>query len=142
MIPDLDGKWTGELIYDESFGRLANEILFFVMEIRRKGDEFKGTSVDIDGVGINPSEAMIKGFLEEKHINFVKEYKTIEKTEFNSVVFNPSNKKGAEITFSGFFNAETGAFEGEWVSLSDFMSYNNDVPGSFRGGSWTMRKDT
>ncbi len=141
MTPDLNGKWTGELIYDESFGKLANEILFFVIDISWKGDEFRGVCVDVDGIGLNPSEARIRGFLEAEKINFVKEYKTIVATEFNSSVFNPANRKGAEMSFSGSYNSATKEFEGEWISLTDFITFNNNVPGGFRGGRWRMRKE-
>jgi hypothetical protein len=141
MTPDLNGKWTGELIYDESFGKLANEILFFVIDISRKGDEIRGVSVDVDGVGLNPSEATITGFLDEEKINFVKEYKTIVATEFSAAVFNPANRKGAEMSFSGSYNPAAKEFEGEWISFTDFITFNNNVPGGFRGGRWRMRKE-
>lgn len=140
-MPDLNGKWTGELIYDESFGQLANEVLFFVIEISRLGDEFKGVSIDVDGVGINPSEAKVIGFLDEGQINFVKEYKSIVKTDFNAPVFDHSNKQGGEISFFGTFNSLAKEFEGEWISLTDFVTFNNNVPGSFKGGTWKMRKE-
>ncbi|MES2681739.1 MAG: hypothetical protein V4635_17725 [Bacteroidota bacterium] len=141
MTPDLNGKWTGELVYDESFGKLANEVLFFVLEISKKGDEFRGSSVDVDGVGVNPAEARIRGFSDGGKINFVKEYKAIIETEFNSAVFNPANRKGAEMSFSGSYNSTANEFEGEWISLTDFITFNNNIPGGFRGGRWRMRKE-
>jgi len=141
MIPDLNGKWTGELIYDESFGKLANEKLFFLIEINRLGDEFKGICFDIDGIGIYPSEAKVNGFLDDAQINFVKEYKSIVKTDMDSPIMNPANKRSAEISFSGTYNSFAGEFEGEWISLTDFVVFNNNSPGSFKGGTWKMRKE-
>ena len=75
MMPDLNGKWMCELIYDESFGRLAHESMLFMIDFKKEGDELIGNSVDIDGIGMYPSKAKISGFVSNQQINFVKEYK-------------------------------------------------------------------
>jgi len=140
MMPDLDGKWTGELIYDDSFGKLAHETLFFVVVIDKTGDEFKGIYLDIDGIGMNASEARVMGFVQQEYINFVKECRSANYSEKDNGILNPENKQGSQISFSGFFNDSSHEFEGEWISFTDFRAFNNNVPGQFKGGTWRMRK--
>ncbi len=141
MSPNLDGKWTGELVYNNSFGVLANEKLLFVIEITQVNLEFTGTSFDIDGIGINPTAAVVKGFVDGDQINFVKEYKSSVKNEFNTSFFNTAYLKGAEISFSGVYDLASNAFEGEWVNLSDFLIFDPLALKALKGGSWRMSRD-
>jgi hypothetical protein len=139
---DLNGKWIGELIYDESFGQIAHEVLFFVVELTGQGDEFRGVSVDVDGVGMVPVEADISGFTDNNCIYFMKEYKPFEQSNIKTGLFPLNSKKSCGCSFSGTFNEATKEIEGEWISFNEFIAFNNNIPGPFRGGTWRMRKES
>lgn len=139
MMPDLNGKWMGELIYDESFGRLANEAMLFMVDIKKNDDEFKGISVDVDGIGMYPAEAKVNGFVADGQINFVKEYQQSTGSEKTNADLSRNSR--SEISFSGAFNANNNEFEGTWISLSEFRSFNNNAPGPFKGGTWRMKRE-
>ena len=141
MIPDLNGRWTGKLTYGASFGQLAQEALFFTIDIEQQGDEFTGTSRDIDGIGLSPYEASVQGFTDGTQINFVKEYKFPVLFVQEQAGSSNTDHQAAEASFSGSYNAQTAEFEGDWIILSGYTLLGNVFFERDNGGSWSMRKE-
>lgn len=129
------------MTYGASFGQLAQESLFFTLEIGQHTDEFTGTARDVDGIGLSPFEAQVKGFTDGEQINFVKQYKA-------PVLFAPGTSvsstagEEAEASFVGSYNAQTGEFEGEWIILSGYTLLGNVFFERENGGTWSMKRDT
>ena len=141
-MPELEGKWLGKIIYGHSFGELENEALIFTLNLSRTGDEFSGTSIDVDGIGINPNHARIKGFMDEDSINFVKQYTLPPKLGLNQkLVDTDTNKLGPEISFTGIFNPATGEYSGEWIILISFNVLGNVFFEKDNGGWWSMKRE-
>lgn len=140
MSQDLNGRWTGKLTYGASFGQLAQEVLFFTLDVEQEGDEFTGTARDVDGIGLSPYESQVKGFTDGDQINFVKEYKVPVVSAHNQRV-HAAEEQGAEASFSGSYNAQTGEFEGEWIILSGYTILGNVFFERENGGSWSMKKE-
>lgn len=142
MKPDINGKWTGELVYGPNFGKLEHEALVFTLDVEQHGDEFIGISRDVDGVGINPYAADVDGFVDEEQINFVREYYPPALFGYeNGSVTATTGGPATEISFSGTYNAATGEYEGEWILLSDYTVYGNVFFDRNNGGTWRMKRE-
>lgn len=140
MEPDINGKWTGKLIYGSNFGLLEHEVLFFVLDIIQEMDEFSGTSRDVDGIGISPFETRLKGFLEAGNINFVKEYQVpVLASPYHSAPIHEAQP--TEISFSGSYNPMTEEYEGDWILLSEYVMCGNVFYEKENGGTWSMKRE-
>lgn len=139
-MPELSEKWLCKLIYGQSFGKLENEPLIFTLDIITKGNEFIGISTDIDGIGINPNPANVKGFIDGDIINFVKEYTlpVLSGTDQK----NREEKKGPEISFTGCYDVISGEYSGEWIVISSFEILGTVFFEKNNGGYWSMQPET
>lgn len=139
---NLNGRWTGKLIYGNSFGPLEHEALFFTLDLEQKGDEITGTLRDVDGIGLSPYEHKIKGFVDGTLINFVKAYQSpvLFEEPVGSEATEP--RPDTEVSFSGTYDAATGEYEGEWIIVSGYILYGDVFFESDNGGTWRMRRDT
>ncbi len=142
MSQELNGRWTGKLTYGASFGHLAQESLFFTLNLVQKADEFTGTARDEDGIGLSPYLASVKGFVDGEQINFVKEYKLpLVAAQGQSGHSDQDQDPASEASFWGTYNAQTGEFEGEWIILSSYTLLGNVFFERENGGTWRMKRD-
>lgn len=137
-MPDMNGDWLGNLIYGPGFGELEHEALFFTLQLRENGDGFSGVARDVDGLGMHSDPAVVHGFVDDGHINFVKRYVTDVPADAHFPAVVAANEKGPEISFTGFWDSERREFSGDWVVLQSYLEYGT-VFYETTGGTWRMR---
>ena len=132
-LPDMNGKWSGVLLYGKMYRERENAELYFSIDlITTEEDEFEGTSNDLKGVGMNPDSAVVKGFVDENRISFVLQYKSMHRMNKDGGVDVDNDKPGPEIFYTGNFNHSRQEYEGDWA-----IERNSKSGGS---GTWRMAK--
>ncbi|RYZ31093.1 MAG: hypothetical protein EOO10_00355 [Chitinophagaceae bacterium] len=138
----LSGQWLGEFIYGSEFGdELHGEKVSFRLFLRDKGNyEFEGTSVDIEGIHANFDEAIIKGFMDDHHISFTKEYSTyyVIDEEGNSTI---DKGQAPRLSYSGEFNYNLKKFSGDWELIANEKLFGDGSFVDIFTGTWEMMKD-
>ena len=71
---NINGKWTGTIIYGKEYRVHQNKEVYFDLDINQDAEKIKGTAIDIGGFGTNPDPAKIIGTVVDKKINFIKQY--------------------------------------------------------------------
>ena len=139
--PSITGKWRVTIIYGSQYKTLAGKKLQCLMELRDTGDgQFEGIAKDLEGLGMNPFEAKITGFLEGENISFVKQYKHSGNTDADGVFHVDETKPGKDVQYSGRYNPHYGYFIGEWVIEVYRIKKGKDLTYSSKG-NWAMKKE-
>jgi len=136
---NIQGSWTGTIVYGKRYLELENAILYFEMEIFQSGNTISGTSIDIAGPGTSPDSANISGTYAEGQIAFVKQYASLHYLKKAETIVD-RRKAGFKIQYSGTFDKNAMAFMGDWTIKARFW-FLGLIPFSRTAkGTWTMRR--
>ncbi|QJB32139.1 hypothetical protein HF324_12365 [Chitinophaga oryzae] len=137
-MPDFSmaGKWCGYYILGQGYSdALFGKKVKFELELHDIGnEEFEGRCTDFYD---KPApQAMVKGYIENDFINFIKEYDG----PFTSSVENPTTTWTPPINYTGYYDAAQETFFGEWEHMGD----THETPlGTYTegcAGIWNMKK--
>lgn len=136
---NLEGKWIGTLTYGESYGKWAGETLQFEMQLTEHNNLITGTSTDIQGWGLNPSPAEIRGEQSGNSITFIKQYRSFQLAGSPNLIIK--RQKGPEIIYSGVYIEDERSFQGEWT-IKVKHTFFGLIPLNRRSsGTWTMERN-
>ena len=137
------GQWLGYFLYGPEYGEKLHgekvEFRFFINSC--SNGTFEGTSVDLEGVGANFEQAIIKGFLDNDLISFTKSYPHYHAID---AFGNTSVYKDLEhpvIHYEGIHNRRTNTFSGKWELCMDIGPAGDFWVEELMTGTWEMRKD-
>lgn len=109
------GFYKGILTYGKSYRQFEGEELTFdLMIMKTEGDKFNAMSRDVEGFGINSSDAVIKGVYSDEYIIFKKRYESSLTMTKNGDFVEDSSQKGPQIHYFGTYNDDQDEFEGKW----------------------------
>ena len=111
---EINGNWTGVIIYGKEYREHENKELFFDAQINQKGNNFSGISTDTAGVGMNSDKAILNGTINDKQIEFIKQYDSYHYYYKEQIVIDRS-RKGPIIQYKGIFDKGDNCFKGEWL---------------------------
>ena len=135
---NISGQWTGSITYGKEYGDLAGNSVRFNMELTQNEHEISGISKDLDGVGVNPDPAEIKGELIEDEINFVKEYRSLHLADKHNTI--DKSRKGPKIYYSGNYDETLKEFNGQW-KMGVQRKFFGLIPINRRtSGTWKMKR--
>jgi hypothetical protein len=138
---DINGNWTGTLIYGKSYSEdIVGKELTFELKISESNGDIIGSGRDVSGFGLNPSEFTIKGFIDEATISFIKQYKSNAYFDLDDKLIIDANEPSFEITYSGIYNEETNQFEGDWDILIEQKQFGDSWLDDEYVGTWVMAK--
>ena len=137
---DLNGLWTGTVVYGKSYGQHSGKELHFSMDLVHHGDEIAGTAQDIGGLGVNPDPANILGTFRDKKIDFLKQYPTFHygKDRSEKVTIDKSHT-GPKIKYTGTLR-DNGTLVGHWSMQMIFLFLWLIPVRLKKSGTWTMRR--
>jgi len=94
----------------------GNESPFeFRMEVELDDEQsFTGTVWEEEFSGITGKGLTVKGFIDENHISFVKQYPCLYDAGENGEIIIDESKHGHEVIYDGHWNEELGSWFGEW----------------------------
>src|SRR5215213_5134974 len=111
---DVQGKWTGVIVYDKVPRSHRGKEVYFEMDIYQDGGQISGEALDTGGVGVNSDPATINGTINDKKIAFVKRYSSLHYFQNGKSKVDKS-RKGYEIFYLGEFDEQERMFKGEWT---------------------------
>jgi len=139
---NLEGKWSGIIIYRSKHKKYNGEQLYFELVLEQEDRIFQGFSIDTKGLGAHSDPAKIKGKIDEKNISFVKQYPTLHFVGKDNRVKFEKSRKGSAINFLGSFDESKQIFSGEWNMNTKFYILGL-IPWKLKQtGSWTMKRGT
>ena len=63
---NLNGRWTGVIVYGHKYRQLQGKNLYFDLEITQNNNEITGISIDTGGQGTSPDSAKITGTINNR----------------------------------------------------------------------------
>lgn len=88
--------------------------MFDFMILKTEDNKFNAMSRDVEGLGINSSDAFIKGVFSDQFIVFKKRYDSNLVMTKNGDFVEDTSEKGSEIHYFGKYDDVQEEFEGEW----------------------------
>jgi hypothetical protein len=140
MKANLHGHWEGTIIYGPGYGENENKELYFNIDIVQTKDTFTGTAVDTRGVGVNPDNALIKGFVEDNEVSFVKQYASTLWFDENNTEILLKDKPSPEINYWGTFDSVTNSIKGNWEIIITGKETEEGWLVDIATGTFTMRR--
>jgi hypothetical protein len=135
---DLTGKWQGTVVYGADYRKYKFEELYFDMIITQQGNKIKGVAIDTGGIGVNISEATIKGSIKTSKIRFIKQYQVRQTFTANGSKRDES-RKGLEIFYEGSFNELSQSFTGSWFMKKKIKRFLFFYRIHKNSGTWFMK---
>src|SRR4030042_5234380 len=138
----ISGIWLGELTYGEEYGQdLQNKKMNFKLILEEKDGDITGECHDTDGTGVIPEPASINGFVEEDMISFVKQYPAFYILNQTGEVIMIPDRDPPEFNYSGYYNAENDAFEGDWHVVFEIKQLTFGFAEYALSGTWNMKRE-
>jgi len=137
----LGGQWVGYFSYGPEYGEeLYGEKVAFRLFLDDLGNgEFTGKCIDSESKDSNPETSIVKGFVVEDFINFIKKYPShfFIDEQGNNII--DEEKPGHLLTYTGLYDKKEKSFKGEWEIWTNDKHFTD---GSFDvlTGIWAMEK--
>ena len=136
---NIEGKWSGVIIYGKEYRKNEGKELYFEIDILQDGENINGTAKDLSGFGVNPDLAKFSGTLIDNKINFVKQYASFH-YYVNDRHNRDTTKKGSKIYYEGCFNDEAQSFNGSWT-IKGVFKLLGFIPYKYKNtGTWSMTR--
>jgi hypothetical protein len=114
----FNGNWKGTLIYGKGYSdNIIGKELIFELKISESNGDIIGSGRDVSGIGLNPSGFIVKRFIDESTISFIKQYKSSTYFDLDDKLVIDAKEPSSQITYNGIYNNETNKFEGDWDIL-------------------------
>lgn len=135
----MNVNWVGHFCYNLEFDE--NEKFQFRIDAAYENGSFTGEFSDEEFTSITGEKGTVKGFIDNAHISFVKKYPFQYDELEDGTLFFDMDSEGHEVVYDGYFNEETGCWEGEWEILIEEIKLNEDESELiFDRGSWKMKR--
>ncbi|RYZ23173.1 MAG: hypothetical protein EOO10_21190 [Chitinophagaceae bacterium] len=140
-IPDISGQWLGRFTYGSEYGELSGKEVTFNLVVENIGDgQFQGKCHEIEGIGSNPNVSTITGYVEDAHIQFVKDYPIYYSIEPDGSMQENKSAINPLIMYEGDFEHEAQKYVGAWEIETNHGETLNGYLLSYSSGTWEMHK--
>ncbi len=134
---DLTGKWQGTLLYGNTYIAQRGKELHFEIDMIQDGNGITGKAKDIEGAGMSPDNAEIKGFYEKGKIFFIKKYERAHYSDGKGGTIFVDEIEGPEIHYEGKFDSNTNRISGKWKYPSVYQLFGFiPIKTSSGNGTW------
>jgi hypothetical protein len=132
--------WKGKYCYEEEFN--DSKSFAFELKIDCTANEFQGISIEEEFTTLTNDSPTVNGFIDNDHISYTLQYPyQFDIAEDGSTIIDRS-KPGHEVIYEGYFNAETGNWEGEWEIEVDEIKLAQELYQTHSiSGSWKMKME-
>jgi hypothetical protein len=138
---NISGNWLGHFQYGPEYGDFAGEKVSFTITIEMLVEgQFRGTSQELEGPGMNPHPASIQGYIDGTKIHFTKEYPVDYILEDDGKMEPEKLSRKSLLIYDGeYYNAEQ-IFKGVWeIEISTGPSLTGEELSICTGG-WEMAR--
>lgn len=139
----LNGQWMGHFTYGSEYGEELNgeKVQFRLFIEWHENGQFRGKSIDLEGIGANFEIAQVKGFLQENFISFTKEYPHFYGVDENGRISHNEEQPHPVVCYEGQFDEYLKIFRGEWELEIDIKPFGEDWAIDVYRGTWEIRRD-
>ena len=140
-ILNMAGQWLGHFVYGPEYGALHGEKVLFSLVLQNLGEgQFEGRGYDLEGIGVQPGPAMIKGYIDGSSIHFTKEYPIHLGMEQDGSLIEEKHYMKPILTYDGEYNERTSTFSGTWeIEVNLGPTVQGDLL-EFSTGKWEMNR--
>ncbi|MBY0477629.1 MAG: hypothetical protein K2Q24_08270 [Chitinophagaceae bacterium] len=140
---EITGQWKGSFWYGPEYGAIEGESVEFMMFLEAKNGEFEGKCFEMGGVGVSPNAdlALIKGFIKDGVISFVKKYNHATFFDEDGNVQDDFFKPSHEIIYHGEYTESDHKFLGDWEIVTKVEDSGGDMIEYLCTGTWEMKKE-
>ena len=140
--PLIAGQWMGYFDYGPEYGpEFYGEKVTFSFAIQQLDNgQFEGKCIELDGLGMNPGIATIRGYIDGNSIQFTKEYPQDFEMDIKGNSVKSSLHQKPLLTYYGEYDNTENAFIGHWELEAN---YGPTVKGdliTIDTGSWQMKR--
>ncbi len=138
---NIQGQWTGTIIFGKEYADLENKELYFDMDIitQNNSSQITGSAIDIGGVGVSSDPAVINGSFSGNEISFIKQYASFHYYDNGKTIIDKS-QPGSEIHYSGHYDDLEHQFYGNWI-IKWKAKLIGVIPINYiNTGTWIMRR--
>ena len=137
---NIQGQWTGTIIYGKGYTDHKNKELYFDLEVLQDNNHITGISIDTGGVGASPDSAKIVGTFANNKIAFIKQYSSWHYYSEGQIKIDKSIS-GPKIRYAGSYYERQEIFQGKWIIKGCIKKMFGLIPIRYRlKGIWTMRR--
>ena len=140
-IPNISGQWLGHFKYGPEYGDLYGEKVefSFVLENLEEG-QFQGKCFELEGIGVNPNVALIKGYVDGNTIHFTKEYPVNYQFEDDGNISESKLTTKLILTYDGEYDYRIQAYVGKWELEANLGPTIHGDLLDICSGTWEMSK--
>jgi hypothetical protein len=136
----MDITWNGKYGYDDHFD--PENTFAFILKVDDNEGSFHGIALEEEFTGLTGEAASVKGFADGDHISFVKKYPFRFDTQDDGAALIDRQQRGHEVVYDGYFNSETGVWEGTWeIQIDEIKIAPHKYRTSATVGFWQMNRD-
>lgn len=100
----------------------------FLMEVTCDDKlNFSGTVWDEEFSSITGLKSSVKGYINEDHISFVKQYPCLYSWDETGKVVIDNSKSGHQVIYNGYWNNSEGKWIGEWEVEGETEVFTNEM---------------
>ena len=103
---------------------------------------FSGSVWEEEFSELSGKNLSVKGYIDDKHISFVKQYPCLYAYDENGKAIIDTSKQGHEVIYDGYWNDKTGVWIGEWeVEGQTELKGLDDITTEVFIGSFEMKME-
>jgi hypothetical protein len=140
---NISGQWKGFFWYGKEYGELEGASVEFMMFLEESDGVLNGKCFEMGGVGVASGAdlALINGFINDRHISFIKRYDFATFLDENGNAFADTSLPSHEIQYEGELNVKDEKFEGSWEIVEKTEDHGDSIIEYISTGTWMMKKE-
>jgi hypothetical protein len=141
VVPKISGQWLGHFKYGPEYEDLYGEQVTFSLVLEDLGNGvFQGRCFELEGIGANSTVAIVKGYVENDFIHFVKEYPVDYYFEEDGSMVEYKLPAKPILIYDGQYHHAYKFYTGNWeIETNLGPTVHGDLL-SFCTGTWQMSK--
>ena len=88
---------------------------------------FTGAVWEEEFSGITGKKLTVKGYIDEDHISFVKQYPCLYEYDENGKVLIDDSQPGHDVLYDGYWDKSEGKWNGEWEVEGETEVFTNEI---------------
>ncbi len=140
---DLSGQWFGCFTYGPEYGDLLDgqSVSFSLLINQVFNNKFKGQTIELEGIGTSEEIARVEGFIENRFISFVKEYRNNGLIDEHGNLLPSDDKSGNRVLYNGNYIQTEKKFIGTWEVWANEEPFGDGMFVSLSTGTWEISRD-
>jgi|GEM_PF-765257 len=140
---NLSGQWFGCYTYGPEYGEFLDgqSVSFSLLISEVFNNKFKGQSIELEGIGASEELARVEGFIENRFVSFVKEYKNNGLIDEDGNLLPAEDKSANRVLYNGNYYPPEKKFVGTWEIWANEEPFGDGAFVTLSTGTWEISRD-